>query len=81
MAGYKSEVLVRVLGDEGFCVSAGSACHRGKPSHVYAAMELSRAQRDGAFRVSFDVSNTVEEVDALADALKRAARTLFPSLS
>ena len=81
MAGYKSEVLVRVLGDEGFCVSAGSACHRGKPSHVYAAMELSRAQRDGAFRVSFDAGNTVEEVDALADALKRAARTLFPSLS
>lgn len=80
MAGYQSEVLVRVLGDRGVCVSAGSACHRGKPSHVYAAMALSKAQRDGAFRVSFSGDSTKEEVDALIEGLKFAARTLFPSM-
>ena len=80
MAGYKSEVLVRVLGDRGVCVSAGSACHRGKPSHVYAALPLTRAQRDGAFRVSFSGDTTREEVDALIDGLKYAAQTLFPSM-
>jgi len=80
MAGYKSEVLVRVLGDRGVCVSAGSACHRGKPSHVYAAMALSKAQRDGAFRVSFSGDSTKEDVDALIEGLKFAARTLFPSM-
>ncbi|MEG1858646.1 MAG: cysteine desulfurase family protein, partial [Pseudoflavonifractor sp.] len=53
LPGYKSEVLVRVLGDMGVCVSAGSACHRGKPSHVYAALKLDKPKRDGAFRVSF----------------------------
>ena len=29
LPGYKSEVLVRVMGDKGVCISAGSACHRG----------------------------------------------------
>ena len=81
MTGYKSEVLVRVLGDRGVCVSAGSACHRGKPSHVYAAMNLTKPQRDGAFRVSFSGDSTKEEVDALIDGLKFAAETLFPSMS
>ena len=81
MEGYKSEVLVRVLGDRGICVSAGSACHRGKPSHVYAALELSKPRRDGAFRVSFCGDTTQEEVDQLIDGLKFAADTLFPSMS
>ena len=81
LPGYKSEVLVRVLGDRGICVSAGSACHRGKPSHVYAALPLTKAQRDGAFRVSFCGDTTREEVDQLIDGLKFAADTLFPSMS
>ena len=38
LPGYKSEVVVRVLGDRGVCVSSGSACHKGRPSHVFAAM-------------------------------------------
>ena len=80
MAGYKSEVLVRVLGDRGICVSAGSACHRGKPSHVYAALPLTKTQRDGAFRVSFSGDSTRAEVDALIDGLSFAAKTLFPSM-
>ena len=81
MAGYKSEVLVRVLGDQGICVSAGSACHRGTPSHVYAALGLDKARREGAFRVSFSGDTTKSEVDALIDGLKGAAKTLFKSMS
>lgn len=81
LPGYKAEVLVRVLGDNGVCVSAGSACHRGKPSHVYAAMGLSKAQRDGAFRVSFDRCTTREELDYFVEMLYRAKQTLFPSMS
>lgn len=81
MRGYKSEVLVRVLGDRGVCVSAGSACHRGKPSHVYAALALDKADRDGAFRVSFSGDSTLAEVDALIEVLKYAGETLFPSMS
>ena len=81
LPGYPSEMLVRELSDRGICVSSGSACHRGKPSHVYAAMNLTKPQRDGAFRVSFSGDSTKEEVDALIDGLKFAAETLFPSMS
>ncbi len=81
LPGYKAEVLVRVLGDMGVCVSAGSACHRGKPSHVYAAMGLDKPRREGVFRVSFDGATTVEEVDFFLECLKKAAQMLFPSMS
>lgn len=81
LPGYKAEVLVRVLGDMGVCVSAGSACHRGRPSHVYAAMGLDKAQREGSFRVSFSGDTTREEVDCFLEALVKARDSLFPSLS
>ena len=81
LPGYKSEVLVRVLGDMGVCVSAGSACHRGKPSHVFAAMGLPKNEMDGAFRVSFSPDSTREDVDGLREALLKARDTLFPTLS
>lgn len=81
LPGYKAEVLVRVLGDMGVCVSAGSACHRGNPSHVYAAMGLSKAQRDGVFRVSFDGQTTLEEADYFLTCLKKAKEMLFPTMS
>ncbi len=81
LPGYKSEVVVRVLGDRGICVSSGSACHRGKPSHVFAAMNLPKPWLDGALRLSFSPDTTRAEADGLAHALKDAADTLFTTLS
>ena len=81
LPGYKSEVVVRVLGDMGICVSAGSACHRGKPSHVFAAMGLEKPLRDGAFRVSFSPENTRADIDALAEGLKKVKEMLFLAMS
>lgn len=81
LPGYKAEVLVRVLGDMGVCVSAGSACHRGKPSHVYAAMGLDKGEREGSFRVSFSGENTKEEVDVFIQCLAKAKEQLFTSMS
>ena len=81
LPGYKSEVVVRVLGDQGVCVSSGSACHKGRPSHVFAAMNLPKPWLDGAIRLSFSPGSTREEADALAAALKNAADTLFTTLS
>lgn len=79
LPGYPSQVVVRYLSDKGFCLSSGSACHRGKASHVYAAMNLSKAVRDGMLRVSFAPSNTREEVDQLAQALLAATQELVPA--
>ena len=80
LPGYKSEVVVRVLGDRGVCISSGSACHKGKPSHVFAAMGLPRPWLDGALRLSFSPETTREEADALARALREAADSLFTTL-
>ncbi len=81
LPGYKSEVVVRVLGDRGVCVSSGSACHKGRPSHVFAAMGLPKPWLDGALRLSFSPGSTREEADALVSALKDAAGSLFTTLS
>ena len=81
LPGYKSEVVVRVLGDQGVCISSGSACHKGRPSHVFATMNLPKPWLDGALRLSFSPTSTREETDALAAALKNAADTLFTTLS
>ena len=78
---YKSEVIVRVLGDRGVCVSSGSACHKGRPSHVYAALRLPKAWLDGALRISFSPDSTRAEADRLVSALADAAGLLFPSMS
>lgn len=81
LPGYKSEVVVRFLSDRGVYISSGSACHKGKPSHVYAALGLSKPWRDGALRVSFGHTSTKEDMDALARGLQEAKAMLFTTLS
>lgn len=81
LPGYKSEVVVRFLSDMGVYVSSGSACHKGKPSHVFAALGLPKPQLDGILRVSFSYDTTKEDVDALVQGLVAAREQLFTSLS
>lgn len=77
LPGYQSEVLVRFLSDRGICISAASACHRGRKSHVLAAMNRSKPEREGAIRVSIGPDSTEEDIDALREGLKEAQKTLF----
>lgn len=81
LPGYKSEVVVRFLSDRGVYLSSGSACHRGGLSHVFAALDLLKPQREGALRVSFSYDTTQEDVDALIQGLKEARKVLFTTLS
>ena len=69
LPGYPSEMLVRALNDRGVCVSSGSACHKGKPSHVFGALGLPKRTLMGVLRISFSPNSTREEVDALAEGL------------
>ena len=69
--GYKSEVLLRDI-----CLSAGSACAKGKKSPVLTAMGLPAASIDSALRISLGEENTEEEIDALRAALSDALREL-----
>ncbi|MCI9145119.1 MAG: cysteine desulfurase [Eubacterium sp.] len=51
-------------------VSNGSACAKGKKSHVLSAMGLSNEALDKSIRISFSRYNTKEEVDLFVNALK-----------
>ncbi len=52
-------------------VSSGSACARGKKSHVLTAMHLPDKIIDKSIRISFSRYNTKDEIDSLAAALKQ----------
>lgn len=67
---FSGQSLVEALGSQGVCVSSGSACHRGKPSHVFEAMPLPQKVKYGALRVSFGPESTRAEVDRLAELLR-----------
>ena len=69
LPGYPSEMLVRELSDRGVWVSSGSACHKGRPSHVFAALGLPKRTLMGVLRVSFAPSTTPGEIDVLRESL------------
>ena len=78
---FVREVLVRLLSDKGIYLSSGSACHKGKASHVYAGLKLPKAVLDGALRLSFDPAVTREDIDTLAQALIEVRASTFKTLS
>lgn len=68
--GRRSQELINRLQDRGIYVSAGSACAKGRRSHVLKAMGLPNEVIDGAVRVSFSRENTEDDVYALAKAIR-----------
>jgi cysteine desulfurase len=76
--GIEGEALVIALDLRGFCVSSGSACSSGavEPSHVLMAIGLARPQAKSSLRFSLGSENTVEQVDALVDAVEASAAHL-----
>jgi cysteine desulfurase len=76
--GIDSEPLLIALDLQGFAVSSGSACSSGatEPSHVLAAIGLTREQARSSVRFSLGRSNTREQVDALIEAVVRAVARL-----
>lgn len=59
----KSEVILRMLSDDGIYLSAGSACSSRKTtaSYVLTAMNIKPSAIEGAFRISFDETFTEEQ--------------------
>ena len=80
LSGYPSQNIVSDLDAKGIFISAGSACHRGRASHVLTAMGLDKRTAAGTVRVSFGPETTREDVDALAEALAEHRRVRFPML-
>ena len=76
LPGYKSEVLMNFLDAAGICVSKGSACKKGRRSHVLEAMKVPVHIIDGAIRVSFCGENTKEEAEYFVNNLVEACSKL-----
>ena len=72
----RSETMLHFLEEMDVFVSSGSACAKGKPSHVLSALGLSRQRADSALRISFSKHNTTEDIDALCEGIAQGLRVL-----
>ena len=72
LPGCRSEVVLRILSDRGVFVSAGSACAKGKRSHVLTACNLPADVIDCTIRVSMSSLTEKSDIDALVTALGEA---------
>jgi cysteine desulfurase len=70
--GIRSEQLMTMLDGQDCFVSAGSACNSdsNEPSHVLRAIGLTGEEASSSIRISFDETNTFEEIDDFIQLLK-----------
>lgn len=74
--GIRSETMLHHLAAGGVFVSSGSACAKGKLSHVLESMGLSPDRIVSAIRVSFSRMNTQEDADALVKGVSEGMKIL-----
>ena len=72
----KSETMLHALESDGVYISSGSACAKGKPSHVLTALGFDRLRADTALRISFSAESTKEEADRLIEGVRTGVETL-----
>ncbi len=70
--GVRAEVLLHALEDKGVYVFAGSACssNHPRPSETLMAIGVPSKELENSIRISLSVMNTMEEMDAAADAIE-----------
>ena len=69
----KGSVIVEALSNNGIMVSSVSACHSSKEKGSYVVKSLGKSDlvSNNTIRVSFDYTNTLEEVDIFISALDK----------
>lgn len=72
----RSETMLHFLEELDVFISSGSACAKGKPSHVLSAMGLSRDRADSALRISFSKYNNKEDIDVLCRGIETGLSVL-----
>ena len=72
----RSETMLHFLEEKRVYVSSGSACAKGKPSHVLSAMGIDKKRADSALRISFSKHNTKEDIDALCEGIREGLEVL-----
>lgn len=74
--GVDANKLIAMLNEDGFAVSAGSACSTGenKPSRVLKAAGYSDEEARSTLRISFSPENDIYEVKLLAEAIAKRVK-------
>lgn len=74
----EGEGLLLFLDMKGISASSGSACTSGSldPSHVLLAIGRKHEEAHGSLRISLDMENTMEDIAAIADAVKEIVARL-----
>lgn len=80
LVGWPSANIVTDLSSQGICISAGSACHQGKLSHVVDAIRLPKKTGQSVIRLSFGPETTKTDIDACVEALRKHHDTRMPML-
>ena len=74
--GIRSETMLHFLAQRGIYVSSGSACAKGKQSHVLKAAGLPDSRISSAIRVGFSRENTERDADSLAEGVREGLACL-----
>lgn len=77
--GIRSETMLHFLEAENIYVSSGSACAKGKASHVLTALGYDKKRADSTIRISFSKLNTLSQADMLINGIITAKNTLIKS--
>jgi cysteine desulfurase len=74
----EGSTLLTALDKQGFAIASGSACSsvNKEPSHVLLAMGIDEDLARGALRISFGNQNTINDVTAFIETLKKELQTL-----
>ena len=74
----EGESLLIMLDMDGICGSSGSACTSGSldPSHVLLAIGLPHEIAHGSLRLTLNADNTMEEMDYVAESIKKIVEKL-----
>ena len=74
----EGEGLLLFLDMKGISASSGSACTSGSldPSHVLLAIGLKHEEAHGSLRTTFDMENTIEDMETIAQAVKETVERL-----
>ncbi|MCQ2448524.1 MAG: cysteine desulfurase [Oscillibacter sp.] len=80
LVGWPSANIVTDLSSQGICISAGSACHQGKLSHVVDAIRLPKKTGQSVIRLSVGPETTKTDIDACVEALRKHHDTRMPML-
>jgi cysteine desulfurase len=81
--GVEAEALLVLLDEQGVYAAAGSSCTSGatEPSHVLAAMGLSRDDALASIRLSLGYASTDVDIDTALDVIPRAVEHLRPAVT